>query len=77
MEDEKKDVLRERLAALEHTQWAHWTTYMLDNITPENIERWREQCKTEYADLTEDEKRSDRNWADQVLDILYEHGGLK
>lgn len=35
--------LRERLAALEHEQWAHWTRYLLDHLTPENTELWRRQ----------------------------------
>ena len=26
--------LRERLAALEHEQWAHWTEYMLSRLKP-------------------------------------------
>lgn len=31
----------DQLATLEHGQWAHWMRYMLDNLTTENIERWR------------------------------------
>lgn len=31
--------MREDLAALEHAQWAHWTLYMLENLTPENATR--------------------------------------
>lgn len=57
----------ERLAALEHEQWAHWTDYMLDNLTDENISRWRAQIKTPYAELTENEKESDRGWARKAL----------
>lgn len=60
----------ERLAALEHEQWAHWTGYMLDNLTPENINRWRGQIKTPYADLTEKEKVSDRGWARKAMDLM-------
>lgn len=60
----------EALAALEHEQWAHWTRYMLDNATAENIERWRRQIDTPYEALTEKEKESDRVWARKVLDAL-------
>ena len=60
----------EKFAALEHEQWAHWTRYMLDNLTPENIERWRRQIDTPYAQLTEAEKDSDRVWADKVAIII-------
>lgn len=64
------NTLREQLAELEHTQWAHWTRYFLDNISPENLANWRRQCETPYPDLSEVEKESDRAWADQVLAIL-------
>ena len=64
------NTLREQLAALEHEQWAHWTRYLLDNLTPENAERWRRQCETPYDQLTEAEKASDRAWADKVLAIV-------
>ncbi|MEB3211477.1 MAG: hypothetical protein VKL39_08980 [Leptolyngbyaceae bacterium] len=62
--------VREQLAELEHQQWAHWTRYMLNNLTPENIARWQQQIDTPYADLTEAEKASDREWADKVLAII-------
>ena len=65
-----KTHLRERLAALEHEQWAHWTRYLLDHLTPENVERWRRQIDTPYDRLSEPEKGSDREWADRVLGLI-------
>ena len=62
--------LRERLAALEHEQWAHWTRHLLDHLTPENVERWRRQIDTPYDQLSEPEKDSDREWADRVLELV-------
>ncbi|MBT9317830.1 hypothetical protein [Leptothoe spongobia] len=62
--------LREQLAALEHEQWAHWTRYMLDNLTSENITRWRQQIETPYTELSDEEKESDLHWADKVLNLL-------
>lgn len=62
----------EKLASLEHDQWAHWTGYMLNNLTPENIERWKRQIKTPYSQLTEKEKESDREWARKAYNILLE-----
>ena len=69
--------LREALAALEHDQWAHWTRYMLDTLrntgipmTSEIVARWERQIATPYAELTEAEKDSDREWADKVLAVL-------
>jgi len=62
--------LREKLATLEHKQWAHWTKYMLANLTDENISRWKRQIDTSYDQLSEQEKDSDREWADKVLELL-------
>lgn len=67
-----RDELLEKLAALEHEQWVHWTKYMLDNLTDVNIHRWRRQVETPYEDLPDDEKRSDRDWARKVLEIVKE-----
>lgn len=68
--------LLEKVAAQEHDQWSHWTKYMLDNYTPENIERWRRQIKTAYKDLSEKEQKSDIKWARKVLEICYKHDNL-
>ena len=66
---EKADALVEKIAPFEHDQWAHWTKYMLDNLTDENIARWRKQIGTKYEDLSEEEKESDRVWARKLLEI--------
>ena len=58
----------EAVAAVEHDQWVHWTAYMLENNTEENAERWRRQITTPYAELTEAEKDSDREWAIKAID---------
>jgi len=77
--------VRELLAALEHEQWSHWTRYMLDSLAAQlganglpleafealpSVERWRRQIRTPYADLSEQEKESDREWADKGLAII-------
>ena len=74
--------IREKLAALEHEQWAHWTAYMLEKLFPqlfdgsqavypsEDVKRWMVQIKTPYAELSEKEKDSDRVWADKVLGLF-------
>ena len=64
------DILREQLASIEHEQWAHWTDYMLHNMSSENAERWALQVKTSYDKLSEPEKDSDREWADRVLAVI-------
>ena len=43
---------------------------MLDNLTPENIERWRRQIETPYSELSEKEKESDRGWARKALAVV-------
>jgi len=67
--------LYNELAELEHQQWAHWTKYMLDNLTPENIDRWKKQIETPYVELSEKEKESDREWTENVLTIVRKHLG--
>lgn len=66
----KNNDLLEKLAELEHKQWAHWTKYMLDNLTEENIRRWRKQIETSYSKLSQKEKESDREWARKVIGEL-------
>jgi hypothetical protein len=65
--------LREKLAALEHQQWSHWTKYLIDSglITDAaKIAHWERQINTPYYELTEAEKDLDRKWADKVIEIL-------
>ena len=64
------DTLLEQLADLEHRQWSKWCGYMLENMTPENIERWKRQMNTPYSQLSEQEKNSDREWAQRVLSLI-------
>ncbi len=72
--DATQRCIRELLAELEHEQWAHWTSYVLSNLTPENIERWKKQILTLYSELSEKEKDSDRYWADKSLVTLHSKG---
>ncbi len=68
------EYLTNTIAWFMHTQWTHWTRHMLDNHTPENIERWRRQIDTEYPDLSMDERGSDREWARKLIEWLRENG---
>jgi hypothetical protein len=62
--------LVEELAALEHQRWAHWQKYVHDRgqrqpdgsiVLPSDlVAHWERQIKTQYADLTNEEKDSDR-----------------
>jgi hypothetical protein len=62
--------LRESLAELEHEQWADWTKHMLQSINLDNVTRWQKLIETPYVMLTEEQKVSDRLYADKVLEIL-------
>ena len=61
------DVLRERLAAIEHEQWEQWSrTVAEQGLTPDRIERWQ-RFWVPYGELDEATKEHDRVWADKVL----------
>jgi hypothetical protein len=66
----RSDAVLERIASIEHEQWAHWTSYMLANLTEANIVKWKLQIEAQYSELSEIEKESDRYWAKRVLDAL-------
>lgn len=68
--NQNKNKLLEKLAELEHEQWIEWTRYMLQNLTEENIVRWKKQIGCSYSNLPNDEKWSDRRWAKKVLEII-------
>lgn len=75
--NEVLDGLVEELAAVEHERWAHWQRYLHSKcmrqpdgsllIPAELASRWQEQMTTDYAELGDEQKQSDR---DQVLRYL-------
>lgn len=65
----KKDFIEE-LADLEHQQWSHWTEYLLRNYNVENRKKWCKQICTDYKNLSEKEKGSDRVWAEKVVKLI-------
>lgn len=68
-----KEKLIEKIAALEHEQWAHWVSHMLGNMTHANVEHWKELLKTPYDELTEEQKEKDRLWAQKAIDVFIGH----
>ncbi|KIZ40664.1 MULTISPECIES: hypothetical protein [Rhodopseudomonas] len=72
--------LVEELAALEHRRWAHWQKYVHDNgrrqpdgsiVLPSDlVVRWDRQINTKYADLSVEEKESDREQVRKYLPLL-------
>jgi hypothetical protein len=79
----------EKLAKLEHDQWANWMKHFFstcpiedsnDNdgivilkISKEKYHQWLRQINTPYEALSESEKNSDREWAQKVLEIIDHH----
>lgn len=72
--------LVEVLASLEHERWSHWQQYLHGQcssgadgsltIPPNLVLRWTAQMNTPYAQLTEDEKNSDREQVQRYLPII-------
>jgi len=59
--------LLEMIAEMCHDQWSDWTRYLLDNMTEENIKRWRRQMDTPYEKLSEEDKDKDRVFARKFI----------
>jgi hypothetical protein len=84
MESENKDELsvREQLAAIQHSIWAHWMKFLFSvshlnpdgsvTIPAKHAKRWMQQVETTYEELSEREKYSDREQADKVLAALHD-----
>lgn len=75
----------EAIAAVEHERWAHWQRYLHEQCTPLDdgsllipshlARRWERQISTAYADLSEEEKNSDREQAHAYLAALRQAAG--
>lgn len=71
---------REKLAELCHEQWSGWMKYLFGKSSLQNdgtllipkwaTDRWFKQMHTDYKDLSEEEKESDRKEADRFIDII-------
>ena len=61
--------LLERLAELEHEQWVAWSRAVAGEVSAERRRRWQE-CWVPYAELPEEVKDLDREWARKVLSLL-------
>ena len=74
------DDTRERLADLCHKQWSGWMKYLFkmssinsnrEAVIPSGLViRWKRQMNTNYEDLSEEEKDSDRDEADRFIKII-------
>ena len=80
--------LREALADYAHAAWSGWMKYLFSKTeTSERffsgeivvviprwaVDRWQRQMNTPYADLPEEEKKSDREEADKIMGAIARH----
>ncbi len=78
--EEALGILIDKLAAIEHQRWAHWQRYLHDQgvrladgslVLPARlVEKWDRQIETDYKDLAEREKESDREQVRRYLPII-------
>ncbi len=71
---------REALAELCHRQWSGWMRYLFKKCEENEdgtvtiprwaVKRWSRQMETEYSQLSEDERLSDRIEADKFLALI-------
>ena len=84
-EKEYESEALERVAAFCHSQWSGWMKYLFSKssfpqgggcLIPEwATERWLRQMKTDYMDLSDQEKESDRKEARGFLAALDQKAG--
>ena len=69
--------LVEALAAQEHERWSGWEKYRgSKGSNAVNLNRWKRQRETSYADLSEREKESDRVEARKTIALLCRLGAF-
>ncbi len=71
--------LLEKVAELCHDQWCNWMNYLFSRsgtyegqlrVTVDSSVRWRRQMRTPYAELSEEERDSDRKEARKFLECI-------
>lgn len=72
--------IRTALAGYAHDAWSGWMKYLWENsrqnkggsvTIPKTLaEKWEGQINTSFADLPEEEQRSDYAEADKIMNIL-------
>lgn len=76
----EREELIEKLAAIEHERWAHWQKYLHSlcqlnsdgslTIPTSLVNKWNKQIETDYKDLSEKEKDSDREQVMKYLPLI-------
>jgi hypothetical protein len=80
--EEIEKELYEKLAEIEHERWADWQKYLHSKLRPAEDKRnymimfmddynhWERQINTNYSDLSEEEKNSDRQQVDRYWNYI-------
>lgn len=78
----KNDDMIELLADFEHDRWSRWQKYLFSKcivnsdgtltIPKELVDRWTRQMNTNYKNLPEEEKNSDRREARRIIECIRE-----
>lgn len=78
--DQTLETLIEKLAAIEHRRWSHWQAFMHAQghrqpdgslvLPPDLVKKWDRQIATDYAELSEVEKESDREQVRQYFPLI-------
>lgn len=76
----KSNTNLELVADIQHEIWSHWMRYQFSQCTKDGsgqmiipaalVERWQRQMETSYEQLSEQEKDSDREQAQKILNSL-------
>jgi hypothetical protein len=74
--------IKEDLADVSHEIWSHWMRYLFSRCEDDDLgmvidwpdaEHWKRQMNTPYDELTEKEKKSDREQADKILKVIFKY----
>ena len=72
--NEAEELLREKLADIEHQRWADWQNWVhkvyLEGNFGEFMLRWQKQIATPYSELSAQEKASDMEQVDRYWPLI-------
>lgn len=70
----------EELSNIEHESWSKWMKYLFSvskenedgsvTIPKDKVDRWKKQMNTNYEDLSDKEKESDRKEAKKFIKVI-------
>lgn len=70
----------DRIAAVQHQIWSHWMKYLFEvsvhnedgsvTIPANKVHRWKRQMNTNFDDLSDEERASDREQAERVITAI-------